>query len=195
MNRLVSFFKKLQIGRVLTVLIAGVALFLTTACNNPSNLQGARPDNLPVQMGGNNNPHSAGGDGYTNYKMSTDPSVNSKSGSRTSKTQQPKRADLNLVNNQLIAARDIDSNSSDLLYPGSSATDTKSPAIGGGRGQAVRPEPITAEHQRVINRSNPDEKILEKVGQQFEDASEFLKDVGNSAAQQPELQNNPALGK
>ncbi|MEW5857264.1 MAG: DUF6658 family protein, partial [Cyanobacteriota bacterium] len=74
MKHLTAFFKKLRLRQILTVFLAGALLIVTSACNNGDSL-GARPQNPPVQMGGNNNPHSNGGDGYTNYKMSTDPNV------------------------------------------------------------------------------------------------------------------------
>jgi hypothetical protein len=38
-------------------------------------MQGARPNNPPVQMGGQNNPYKMGGDENTQYKMSTDPAL------------------------------------------------------------------------------------------------------------------------
>ncbi|HEY9623039.1 MAG TPA: DUF6658 family protein [Crinalium sp.] len=192
MNRVVSFFKKLRLGQILAVLIAGVALFLTTACN-PGNLQGARPNNLPVQDGGNNNPHSMGGDGYTNYKMSTDPAVNKKANNSTSNAYRG-HADLNINPEQLIAGVNIESNSSDLLYPGSDASKSNSPDLGTKRG-AVQPESIRSKRQNVIDRSDPNERILEKVGKQFEEASEFLQDTADSAERTPELQRNPALNK
>ncbi|MBD2460881.1 hypothetical protein H6G89_07470 [Oscillatoria sp. FACHB-1407] len=167
MSRLVSFFKSLKLRQIVSIVVVGVALLFSTACNN-GNLQGARPEVPPVQMGGNNNPHSMGGDGYTEYKMSTDPQVKP-SGSNL-------RSSL-FDFNQLVASNstDIKSNASDILYPGSSTSSTTKPDIGP-RGAALEPEPIRGERQRVINRSNPDEQILEKIGQQFEDSSEFLKE-------------------
>jgi predicted small secreted protein len=75
MRKLVAFVRSLQLTRMLTILVVGVALFLTTACNN-GDIRGARPENPPVQMGGQNNPYKQGGDGYTQYKTSTDPRVN-----------------------------------------------------------------------------------------------------------------------
>lgn len=74
MNKLISFIKSLQFAKILVILIASMTLFLATACN-PGNVQGARPNNPPVQMGGQNNPHKQGGDGYTQYKMTTDPNI------------------------------------------------------------------------------------------------------------------------
>lgn len=76
MNQLMAVVRSLHLRKFLTVLVAGVALFLTTACNT-GNLQGARPHNPPVQAGGANNPYKGGGDGYTDYNMSPDPTVHS----------------------------------------------------------------------------------------------------------------------
>jgi len=177
MKKLAAFFEKLNLGKVLTVFLAGVALMLTTACNNPQNEMGARPNNTPVQMGGANNPHKGGGDGYTQYN-------------------QDKRASLPAG----VLVAEINSNASDLLYPNSEATDTKSPAIGpvGERGkqQLVRDaKQIPAKPQPVIDRSDPNAKILEKSGQAFKDASGFLEDIGDKATEHPELLVDPAQGK
>jgi hypothetical protein len=60
--------------QLLIVLLLSFTLLLTTACNS-GDIRGARPHNPPVQMGGQNNPYKQGGDGYTKYKMSEDPSV------------------------------------------------------------------------------------------------------------------------
>jgi hypothetical protein len=169
-NRLISFFKQLRLAQVLTVFIAGLALFLTTACNN-GNLQGARPDNPPVQAGGMNNPYKAGGDSYNNYKMSPDPKV--------SKSD---RASLPASLDRLIADKSVDSNSAeDLLYPGTSATRSNAPDIGpvGPTDQKVLnkdAQQVPAQRQPIIDRSDPNQKILEKTGRAFRDASEFIKD-------------------
>ena len=64
----------LQLMKILTILAIGSVVFLATACNT-GDLQGARPDNPPVQMGGQNNPYKMGGDENTQYKMSTDPAL------------------------------------------------------------------------------------------------------------------------
>nr|WP_199292298.1 MULTISPECIES: DUF6658 family protein [unclassified Coleofasciculus] len=168
----------------MTVFLAGALLIVTSACNNGDSL-GARPQNPPVQMGGNNNPHSNGGDGYTNYKMSTDPNV--------SKTANPRdRADLQILSNQLIATSD-----SEILYPGA-----ETPA---GRAAKEKELPIkTSEdfevsgaggRQPIINRSDPNAKILESIGEEFKEASSFIKDKSDEAGQRPEMQSNPALHK
>lgn len=106
MKKLFVFFKQLRLSQLLTAVLATVVLFVGTACN-PGNIQGARPDNPPVQAGGSNNPYKNGGDTLTNYKFSPDPKVNS--GKATS---QRDRADLQITSNQLIAA------SGQIQYPG-----------------------------------------------------------------------------
>ncbi len=184
MKHLTAFFKKLRLRQILTVFLAGALLIVTSACNNGDSL-GARPQNPPVQMGGNNNPHTNGGDGYTNYKMSTDPNV--------SKTANPRdRADLQILSNQLIAT-----SNSEILYPGA-----ETPA---GRAAKEKELPIkTSEdfevsgaggRQPIINRSDPNAKILESIGEEFKEASSFIKDKSDEAGQRPEMQSNPALHK
>lgn len=190
MKQLISFFKKLRIGQLLTVFIAGIALFLTTACNS-GDIRGARPNNPPVQMGGQNNPHKQGGDGYNAYKQSTDPKVNRATGTGD-------RASL--VNfNQLLASNGVQSNgANDLLYPGTNATGSRNPDFGPRHDEFVQDAvEIPAQPQRIVDRSNPDEKILEKTGQAFEEASEFIKDTFEDVDENPApyQMRNPALGK
>jgi hypothetical protein len=74
MQKLVSALKSQRWGQLFLGLALGLIVCLTTACN-PGNLQGARPNNPPVQMGGQNNPYKQGGDGYTKYNFSSDPNV------------------------------------------------------------------------------------------------------------------------
>ena len=183
MKNLVAFFKQLPIRQILTVFLASVLLVVSTACNS-SDIRNARVDNLPVQVGGNNNPHKNGGDNYSQYKMS-DPRA---------KQHQGDRADTQLVAPQLIAAA-LDSNANDLLYPGENATTTQNPAIGP-RGQKALQEQIQEfpkQRQPVIDRSDANQKILERVGEQFKDASEFVQDTGDAAVRRPEMQPNPTL--
>lgn len=175
MSKLISRLKNLKLRQGISIFIIGVALLLSTACNS-GNLQGARPEVPPVQMGGNNNPHSMGGDGYSEYKASTDPKVN-----RPASNLRSSLGDMH----QLVASSsaEIKSNASDLLYPGSSTATTDRPNIGP-RGEALEPEPFPAERQGVINRSDPDEKILERIGRQFKDASEFLQETADYTMEQ-----------
>ena len=51
MNKLTAFFKKIRLRQVITVLLAGVLLTISTACNS-ANVQGTNPNNPPVKSGG-----------------------------------------------------------------------------------------------------------------------------------------------
>jgi hypothetical protein len=70
MNQFIRSLKDLSLTRFVMAAFLGAVLLLTSACN-AGNEVGARPQNPPVQMGGQNNPHKGGGDGYTQYN--TDP--------------------------------------------------------------------------------------------------------------------------
>ena len=189
MQRLTAFFKKLRLGKILTIFLAGLLLFTSTACNS-GDVRGARPENPPVQAGGMNNPHKAGGDGYTNYKMSTDPSVNSQTAN-----QERDRADVNLISKQLIAAAN---NDSELLYPGA-----ETPA---GRAEKEKSLPLINKQNftqpepggQIQREANLGERIgdrLEAVQEAVTEASGFLKDKADEAGARPEMQSNPALHK
>ncbi|HEY9698939.1 MAG TPA: DUF6658 family protein [Trichocoleus sp.] len=181
MKQIVSWLKQLQIAKILVICIAGFSLLLTTACN-PGNIQGARPNNPPVQMGGNNNPYDAGGDGYNNYKMSADPKVSGSHGGSYSKKEANLRSSLNNLGQLVADSHGIKSNAAeDLLYPGESATTSGHPDIGPVGNEYEKKlvrntQKAPSDRQRVIQRSDPDQKILEKIGDQFEEASEFIQD-------------------
>lgn len=184
MKQFTAFFKKLQLRQILTVVLAGLLLFFSTACNS-GDVRGARPENPPVQVGGNNNPNKAGGDGYTKYKASTDPRVNSKTAN-----QERDRADAQLISKQLVATK------LEKLYPGAeepavpadqqknlpliNKQDTSEPQPGG----LIQREPNLG--QRVGER-------LETVKETFQESAAFLKDKADEAGNRPELQSNPAL--
>lgn len=191
MNTVTAFFKRLRIGQFLTqfltVFMAGVLLFTSTACN-AGDVRGARPENPPVQMGGMNNPHKAGGDGYTNYQMSTDPKV-----TQSPAKAEKNRADLSIVGDRLLAATTAESNSSRLLYPGSAPmeTDKFDPELGGDRSLLEAPDGQPAQAQPVFDRSDPDANLLERVGAAFKDASGFLKDSAEDAKESSVTKLNP----
>ncbi|MEG3925847.1 DUF6658 family protein [Microcoleus sp. D3_18a_C4] len=191
MNTVTAFFKRLRIGQFLTqfltVLMAGVLLFTSTACN-AGDSRGARPENPPVQMGGMNNPHKAGGDGYTNYQMSTDPKVN-----QSPAKAENNRADLSIVGDRLLASTTGESNSSKLLYPGSAPmeTDKFDLELGGDKTLLEAPDGQPAKAQPVFDRSDPDANILERVGAAFKDASGFLKDSAEDAKESSVTKLNP----
>ena len=185
MKQLTALFKKLQLRKILTVFLAGSLLFLSTACN-PGDARGARPNNLPVQAGGQNNPHKMGGDGYTNFKSSTDPNVNNIPGN--------KRADLQVNSNRLIAA----TGDNEILYPGGEAPagtfeNGKEVPIKSAK-DLVKPQPGGL-IQREENLGDRVTQRLEKVKETFSEASEFLKEKGDEALARPELQPNPATQK
>ncbi|PSO51367.1 MAG: hypothetical protein BRC34_15545 [Cyanobacteria bacterium QH_1_48_107] len=160
-----SLIKKLQLRRVLSLLLTGIVLCVSTACNS-GDAQGARPENPPVQLGGQNNPDKMGGDNNTQYKESPDPKAHSDT------TDSDDQANLQLTNHGLIAADDSNYDSG-LLYPGSEVDQGKTPITIKGEEEA---EQIPAKRQRMVERSNPDEQILEKSWKAFKDASEFLVD-------------------
>lgn len=184
MNALV---KKLRLAQILTVFLAGLLVFTSTACN-AGDVRGARPENPPVQAGGMNNPHKAGGDGYTNYKSSTDPKVN-----QTPATANKNRADLSIIDDRLLASTRTESNASKLLYPGSAPmeTDKFDSELGGDKALLNPPDGQPAQAQPVFDRSNPDANILERVGAAAKDASAFLNDSAEDAKESSVTKLNP----
>ncbi|WP_017716613.1 DUF6658 family protein [Kamptonema formosum] len=53
MKKLTALLKKLRLHQILTVLLAGVLLLFSTACNSGGgDMRGARPDSPTVQAGG-----------------------------------------------------------------------------------------------------------------------------------------------
>jgi hypothetical protein len=159
MDAIVSFCKKLRLGRMAAICVAGLVLLLNVACSN-GNAVGARPNNPPVQMGGQNNPHKGGGDGSNDYQMSTDPAAKTRD-----------RASLS-TSGQLIAAagqtgersmRDNKDMTSNSKRTGSATRDPMREA-----------QQIPEQPQVVIDRSDPNEKILEKTGRTFKEAAKHL---------------------
>lgn len=182
-----SLLTRFKIRQLFATVAIALVLLLNTACNS-GNAQGARPNNPPVQMGGNNNPHKMGGDGYTDYKMSTDPKVNSGGANSSVK----KQANLQYGNDALIA-RAVKSNGSDMIYQGSDAPDSANPDIGAVQQKALPPLPNSK--QPMIDRADPNSKVLERAGETIQDASAFLKDTARGANERPESKMNPAIGQ
>lgn len=169
MKQITTFFKKLGLSKVLSLLFAGLLLFTTTACN-PGTTTGARPENPPVQAGGMNNPHKGGGDGYTDERMKNDIRVNTQGKSAKERAQ--------ASFNNSIASNLNPSNADQLLYPGSGPLETdKYPQdLGGDRSLLEVPGQSQATSQPVFNRNDGDAKLLERTGAVFKDASKFIKD-------------------
>lgn len=185
-NTVTDLIKRLPISQILTVFMAGLLLFTSTA--NAGDVRGARPENPPVQMGGMNNPHKADGDGYADYQMSTDPKVN-QSPAKVGKNQ----ANLSILGNRLLASTAAESNASKLLYPGSAPmeTDKFDEELAGDKALLATPDGQPAKAQPVFDRSDPDAKILERVGAAFKDASSFLKDSAEDAKESSVTKLNP----
>lgn len=184
MKQLTTFLKKLHLGQILTVFLASVLLFFSTACNSGT-VTGALPENPPMQAGGMNNPHKDGGDGYTNFKASTDSHVNNQTTNYRSD-----RADVQLNSNQLIAA-----NREEILYPGA---EEPAGTFENGKQVPIKTSEDFEQPQRGgLNQRNPDlgdrvSNRLETVKEAFGEASGFLKDKADEAQARPEMKANPA---
>ncbi len=184
MRQVVDFLKELKLSKVLTAFVLGAVLILTTACNSGNEL-GARPNNPPVQMGGANNPYKAGGDGYTDYKMSTDRSVKNASD----------RASLLQPTNRLVAITDIEKPQG-LQYTGQEKDELagKNTAIDPRlQKKLTNPNQIPAVQQPVVTRTNPGFNAFERAGKSFSKANDFIEDMAENAPKnQPELKIDPA---
>jgi hypothetical protein len=181
MNTLRNFFTKTQLDRILTVILLMIILLTTTSCNRGDEF-GARPNNPPVQLGGNNNPHK-GGDGYTQYKVDTDPRLK-KDGDSANLRQFFDRA-IGFRPGFAIATTKPSTTAPEktegILYPGNSGQpdslrnkdDFYSLEE---QKELMSPNNFPEKKQPQINRADPNAKILEKTGNMFKDASEFLGD-------------------
>lgn len=169
MKALVAFLKRIQLSKLVVVCLLGAVLFTMTACNN-GNEMGARPEVPPVQMGGQNNPHKMGGDGYSEYKSTLDPATKPTGNKSLGANQHS-----NLMLSTGIYLAD---NGGVLLYPAKGevkSADSRDDFVSPEQQRELRnPRQIPAAKQPVIDRSDPDANILEKIQQSFEDASDFI---------------------
>ena len=168
-----NIFSRFSLSKIVSVFCLTIVLFVTTACNSGNEL-GARPDNPPVQLGGQNNPHKAGGDGLTKYKATDDPRV----------TRGQDNAGL-LPSSNLVAAANRskttypnnDNDMDGLIYSDSDkakSLDSVDDFVSPETQKALKdPAQIPAVKQPIIDRSNPDNKLLEKTKQMFDDAGDF----------------------
>lgn len=175
-NKLANIIQKLQLTKIVTACLLATTLLVATGCNSGNKL-GARPDNPPVQLGGQNNPHKAGGDGMTQYRATDDPRV----------LEGKDNASLPATN--LFAAANQsktsyptdDSQLEGVLYPADSnkpksldnVDDVVSPQR---QKELLDPTQIPAKKQPGLDRSDPDNKLLEKVGQMFDDSGVLQSD-------------------
>lgn len=170
--KLNSFIRKIQPAKIVLTLLLSVVLLTATACNSGDEL-GARPNNSPVQMGGQNNPHKMGGDDMTQYKSP----VNDSKLSKEDRAALPEKNLLAAANRSETAYPTDDDRLEGLLYSNSdratalnSVDDVVSPQK---QKELFDPAQIPAKKQPAIERSNPDSQILEKIGQMFDDAGNF----------------------
>ena len=164
--------KKFQLNRVATAFLLALVLFVTTACNNGDE-RGARPNNSPVQMGGQNNPHKVSGDGMTQYRSPANDSLLEKDKDRASL---PSTTYLAAANNSETSYPTDDARIEGLLYSDDKAESLNSVdefVDPGKQNDLLDPKQVPAKKQPAIDRSNPDNQLLEKVGQMFDDAGDF----------------------
>jgi hypothetical protein len=165
----------LRFARLLLTLSMGFILLSTTACSSPT-IEGARPDNPPVQMGGNNNFYEGSGDGYNHSGMKTEAptqrSVSTLPAGQAVTLGQPR---LRLVSNSLTHSL-ASENEAKLPYSGTGIDNEGVYKVDFAEAEAKRQEAqqIPKEKQYIVDRSDPNAKILERSVQAFKSASEFL---------------------
>lgn len=169
-NKLTNIIQKLQLTKMITACLLATVLLVTTGCNSGNEL-GARPENPPVQLGGQNNPHKAGGDGMTQYKATDDPRVLK----GKDNASLPSSNFLAAANRSETSYPTDDSKLEGKLYPGDSeraksldnVNDIVSPQR---QKELLDPTQIPAKKQPGFDRSDPDYNLLEKVGEMFDDS-------------------------
>jgi hypothetical protein len=171
----IAMSRILRFARLLLTLSMGFILLLTTACSSPT-LEGARPDNPPVQMGGNNNPYGGSGDGYEHSGMKTEaPTQRNVSALPAEQAVVPGQPRLRLVSNSLTHSL-ASENEAKLPYSGTGIDNEGVYKVDLAESEAKRQEAqqIPKEKQYIVDRSDPNAKILERSVQAFRSASEFL---------------------
>jgi hypothetical protein len=172
-NKFMNFIKKLKLNQIVTAFLLATVLLITTACNNGDEL-GARPNNLPVQLGGQNNPHKAGGDGMTQYKVPNDPQVTK---GKDNASLPSSSTLLATANKRETTYPTNDKQVEGLLYSNSNkakSLDSVNDFVSPQTQKALNdPSQIPAVKQPGIDRSDPDNQLLEKTKQMFDDAADF----------------------
>ncbi|MBD2778321.1 DUF6658 family protein [Iningainema tapete] len=184
MNALTAFLQKLRLRQIITVFLAGFLLIISTACAGGSEV-GARPDNPPVQIGGQNNPYKGGGDRNTNLNATTDPKIINKKADGRDQASLP-------LSQQLIASN---TNKEVLLYPGAETPE----------GRAYKESELPIKTERDFREPEPgglnqrQEDIgtrikdrIETVQEAVKEATSFVKDKADEAGARPEFKANPA---
>ncbi len=182
MKQLTAFFKQLPLRQILTAFLATVVLFVGTACNN-GDIRGARPNNLPVQMGGSNNPYKSGGDTNTNYNLSPDPEVTNEA----SKAKDS-RADLPITSNLLIAKND------ETLYPGSKTVAERKETEKSLPKKTLQDFEKSEPGGQIQRESDAGERLSDRLGAvkgAFDQASEFIRDDAAEALERHQESPTP----
>ncbi|WP_319420833.1 DUF6658 family protein [Pleurocapsa sp. FMAR1] len=168
-----NIVKKLQIKKIASAFVLVTFIFFTTACNS-GDKQGARPNVPPVQLGGQNNPHKAGGDGMSQYKS---PVNDSKLNKVQDQTNLPAESLLATANKSETSYPTNDNQVEGLLYSDSDEVKSLNSVdefVSPQRQRALKdPSQIPAVKQTAIDRSDPDNKLLERTKQMFDDAANF----------------------
>lgn len=187
MKEIFAFVKSLNLQKVLIVFVAGMFLFLSTACSNENMTadRQSKPNDIAVQAGANNNPYTMGTDSHGDYVPP------SNYGNRAYSNNQHSDASMLPNFNQLVATSVAGQDTSGLLYEtseqrqGGRVHETRS-----AQNSAYQPAPIPAERQPIINRTNPDEHIMEGIGKQFKEATEFLTEYDPGMIQKTQAKTN-----
>lgn len=186
MERLISFFNPLNLRKLLIVFVAGITLLVSTACSNANTAEprANRPNDISVQAGANNNPYTMGND--TQGK----PVPSSDYGNQAYKNQHSD-ASTTLPWSNLVATSVVDQDTSGLLYKTDEQYQNQqnNPSVSN-QERTYQTESIPATRQPSINRTNPKEGILEGIGEQFSEASKFLREDTRSAVQNAQSRTN-----
>lgn len=167
-----NILNKLQLRKIVRTCLLAAILLITTACNS-GNEVGARPEVPPVQLGGQNNPNKAGGDNMSQYRSPVNDKLLEKGQSSIILPSQQYLA----AANQSRTSYPIDDNQVEgLLYSDSPAESLNNidNVVSPQTQKALQdPAQIPAVKQPAIDRSDPDNKLLEKTKQMFDDAADF----------------------
>lgn len=169
MVKIAAYLKKLRFRQIITVFLAGVVLLVSTACNS-GDVRGARPNNPPVQAGGQNNPHKMGGDGYSQYKASPDAKV--------------KKSAFNLQFDSLIAqktSQSPESRADKMLYQNDTrVNEDRIPVVSTGE-RGIEEVPANEDVTNPRNSGGEGFLDLDKVGDAFKKSSDFIREGADKA--------------
>jgi hypothetical protein len=187
MKNLGVYLKQLRIHRILTVCLAAVVLFISTACNS-GNAVGARPNNPPVQAGGANNPYKNGGDTNTNFNLSPDPKMKQKSVST-----QGKRAEIPSLSKSLIASKE-----EGLLYPGAESPTERVDVEKSLPIKTLKDFETSQPGGQIQREDDFGDRVQDRLGavkETFDKASDFINEGAKEALDNHETVPTPGLNK